>query len=176
MNKFFTITLFLFASLLTNAQSKMAHLNSQEVMAAMPSYQKAVEDLSSFQLELDTELQEMIADYRNAMDIYLAKRDELPPIRIQFEEEKIAKKEQDINQRQQAIQGEIEAYSRELNGPIIYIVEAAVKNVADKNGYDYVFDVTTLMISNGPDITKEVITEVIRLENEPPPQEVIEEN
>lgn len=177
MNKFFTVSLFLFASLLANAQSKMAHLNSQEVMAAMPSYNKAVTDLNSFQAELQDELEAMVADYREAMQIYLEKRPDLTPIRVQFEEEKLAKKERDINERQQAVQSEVEAYSRELNLPILTKLETAVKTVSDRGGYDYVFDISVVMISNGPDITKEVITEVLKIDNAimPPPQEVIME-
>ncbi len=92
---------------------------------------------------------------------------------IQIQEQKLMKKESAIQERQQAMQGEIEAYSRELNYPILTKVDKAVNIVADRHNYLYVFDVSTLMIHNGPDITKEVITEILILENAPPPQEDI---
>lgn len=146
-------------------------------MEAMPSYQKAVKDLEAFGAELDAELNEMIADYQKAVADLQEKIKELPPIRIQFEQEKIAKKEQAIQERQQTMQTEIQAYSRELNTPILYAVESAVKTISEQNSYDYVFDETMLIISNGTDITKEVIEEALKLDGKPipvPQEEIVE--
>ncbi|MFK7785758.1 MAG: OmpH family outer membrane protein [Crocinitomicaceae bacterium] len=169
MKKYFIILFTFFAISSLNAQSKIAHLNSQKVMEAMPSYQKAVEALEAFGTELDAELNEMIQDYQNAITIFQEKKDGLPPIRIQFEQEKIAKKEQAIQERQQTMQTEIQAYSRELNAPILYAVETAVSTISEENGYEYVFDETMLLISNGTDITKEVIEEALKLDGKPTP-------
>ncbi|MDG1333904.1 MAG: OmpH family outer membrane protein [Crocinitomicaceae bacterium] len=176
MNKLFVIPLFLFCSFLINAQSNIAHLNSQEVMASLPSYGEAIKKLEDFQREVLTEFQEMKQDFEDE----LGKLEEMiangeSPTLIQIQEQKLTKKDAAIQQRQQEIQGEIDAYSRELNYPIITKVEKAVNIVADRHNYLYVFDVSSLMIHRGPDITKEVITEVNLLENAPPPQEEIRE-
>ena len=176
MRNLLLITVLLLASGFSNAQSKIAHLNSQDVMAAMPSYISAVQKLEKFQNDAVSELQAMRTDYQAAVDKYIAERDGLSPVRQQIEEEKLGKKNQAIAGREQNIQREVETYSRELNLPIIDKVERAVKNVSDRGNYDYVFDVSTLMIHKGPDITKDVIAEVLILEKEgpiPPPQEVI---
>ena len=97
------------------------------------------------------------------------------PTLIEIQRQKVIKKEEALIERQQSAQAEVEAYSRELNGPIVYMIETAVKTVSERHGYDYVFDKTMLMRANGPDITKEVIEEVRKLENTPipPPQEDI---
>lgn len=149
-----------------SAQSKIAHLNSTEIMEAMPSYKDAVAKLQQFEQDGYTELQTMKADFDKAVQVYSQKvqSGSLSPVLDQIEQEKLAKKEQDLMARQQSLQNEMQTYSQELNKPILEKVEKAVKTVSDRKGYDYVFDVTTLMIANGPDITKEVIEEITKLE------------
>ncbi len=178
MKTLFTLTLFLFGSLITNAQSQIAHLSSQEVMAAMPSYNEAIKKLETFQQELLLELQEMKEDFDENIRIYQEMiTNGTSQTLVQIQEQKLTKKETSIREREQAIQGEIEAYSRELNYPIIEKVNNAMKTVSDRNNFDYVFDVSTLMIHNGPDITREVINEVLILEKmgslTSPPQEEV---
>lgn len=55
----------------------------------------------------------------------------------------------------------MQAYSQELNQPILLKLEKAIGIVADRKGYDYVFDISTLLIAKGPDITREVIAEIL---------------
>lgn len=148
------------------AQSKIAHLNSQEIMQAMPSYKEAVNKLQTYEEDGYKELQAMKADYDATLAEINAKMQAGPvsPVIMQSYEQKLAKKEQDLSERQQSLQSELQAYSQELNRPILEKVEKAVKIVSDRNNYDYVFDISTLMIHNGPDITKEVISEILKME------------
>jgi outer membrane protein len=166
MKKLVLIALVVLGAGFVSAQSKIAHLNSQEIMEAMPSYKDAVAKLQTFEREGYTELQTMKADFDNAVQIYTQKvqNGSLSPMLQQIEEEKLGKKEQALMERQQSLQQEMQAYSNELNEPILDKVEKAVKIVSDRNKYDYVFDVSTLMIHNGPDITKEVVAEINKLE------------
>lgn len=148
------------------AQSKIAHLNSQEIMQAMPSYKAAVTKLQTYEEDGYQELQAMKADYDATLAEINAKMQAGPvsDVIMQSYEQKLAKKERNLEERQQSLQTELQAYSQELNKPILEKVEKAVKTVSDRHGYDYVFDVSTLMIHNGPDITKEVIAEMLKLE------------
>lgn len=174
MNRIFTITLFLFVVSFAQAQSKIAHLNSQEVMVAMPSYNEAVQKLEGFQQDLLLELQEMKKDFEESIRIYQEMvANGTSQTLIQIQEQKLAKKETAIREREQSIQGEIEAYSRELNNPIVEKVNSAVNTVSDRYRYDYVFDISTLMIHNGPDITKEVIEEILIINSKSSPQKVM---
>lgn len=168
MKRLVLIALVIMGAGFASAQSKIAHLNSQEIMEAMPSYKEAVIKLQNFEKDGYTELQTMKADFDNAVQIYSGKVQSgaLSPVLQQIEEEKLGKKEKDLMDRQQSLQTEMQTYSQELNQPILEKVEKAVKTVSDRGGYDYVFDVSTLMIHNGPDITKEVIAEIAKLETE----------
>lgn len=167
MKKLVLIALVVMGAGLASAQSKIAHLNSQEIMEAMPSYKEAVNKLQNFEKEGYTELQTMKSDFDAAVQVYSQKvqSGSLSPVLQQIEEEKLGKKEQALMDRQQSLQSEMQTYSQELNAPILDKVEKAVKLVSDRNKYDYVFDVSTLMVHNGPDITKEVIAEITKLES-----------
>ncbi len=172
--KLFTLTaLFILACGWSSAQSKMAHLNSQEVLAAMPEYDKAVAQLRAFESNGKAELDAMIAEFEKSVGAYQELASGRSPVLNQIEEEKLNKKQMAIEAREQTLQQEIVAYSRELNQPILAKFNLAVKNVSDREKYDYVVDISVLMISNGTDITKLVIAEVLSLTNTPPPTEVI---
>lgn len=174
MKNFLFIALVLIGTGSVSAQSKIAHLNSQEIMEAMPSYKEAVIKLQNFEKEAYAELQVMKADFDKALQVHNQKLKDgsYSPVLQQAAEQKLGKKDQDLTARQQSLQTEMQDYSQELNQPILMKVEKAVKVVSDRNKYDYVFDVSTLIIHNGPDITKKVIAEILKLENPsatPPP-------
>jgi outer membrane protein len=172
--KIFTLTaLFILACGWSSAQSKMAHLNSQEVLAAMPEYTKAVAQLKAFEAEGYAELDAMVAEFQKAVGVFQELAPDRSPVINQIEEEKLNKKQVAVQEREQMLKQEVDAYSRELNQPILAKFNLAVKNVSDREKYDYVVDVSVLMVSNGTDITKLVIAEVLSLTNTPPPQEVI---
>lgn len=166
MKKLVLIAVVFLMAEMVSGQSKIAHLNSQEIMEAMPSFKEAVIKLQNFEKNGYAELQAMKADFDAAVQDYSVKVQEgsMSPLIQQSQEQRLAKKEQDLMERQQSLQTEMQAYSQELNQPILDKVERAVKTVSDRYGYDYVFDISTLMIANGPNLTKEVISEILKFE------------
>ena len=167
MKRLVLIAIVVLVAGVASAQSKLAHLDSQKIMEAMPSYKDAVKKLEQFQKDGYDELEAMEADFNAAVAAYQQKvqSGNMTPTLQQIEEGKLSKKEQAIVERQQSLQQELQAYSQELNQPILDRVKAAVKLVSDRSKYDYVFEISALMIHNGPDITAEVITEILKLES-----------
>ena len=84
--------------------------------------------------------------------------------RRKTKKEKLQKKQAALVARDESFKQELQAYSAELNAPILSMVQEAVQNVAAKNKMDYVMDATTLLVANGKDITDEVITELLKLD------------
>ena len=59
----------------------------------------------------------------------------------------------------------MQAYSQELNTPILGMVQQAVKIVAERLKIDYVIDESvTLYFESGTDITKDVINELLKMD------------
>jgi Skp family chaperone for outer membrane proteins len=89
----------------------------------------------------------------------------MTPMLIKIEEEKIMRKEQGLQERQQSLSQEIEAYSLELNDPIVSMIKKAIKIVADRKKLNYVIQESNLLYTDGgTDITNEVVVELLKID------------
>ncbi len=147
------------------AQSKVAHVNSQTLLDSLPSRQVAIQKLQEFEKNGITELQEMEADLNDALAKYERDRPNMSPVIIKIEEEKLMKKQQALQEREQSLNAEMQAYSNELNQPILDMVQKAVKVVSERKKLNYVIDESvTLYFAGGTDITQEVLTELLKMD------------
>lgn len=149
---------------LASAQSNIAHLNSQAIMETMPSYQDAVNKMKAFEQSGVSELQAMQKNFETAVQEYQTQVQSgslTPTLQLNMEQ-LLARKEQDLMERQQGLQNEMQQYSSELNASVLEQLNKAIKTVSERLNYNYVFDVNTIIFYNGPDITQEVIAEVKR--------------
>ncbi len=150
-----------------NAQSKLGHVNSQKLLDTLPSRKVAINLLREFEANGIKELQEMEADFNKALQIYEQKRGDMSPVIQKIEEEKLMRKNQALQEREQALTQEMQYYSQELNKPILDRVQKAVDIVADRKKLNYVIDESvTLYFKGGTDITQEVLVELLRLDAE----------
>jgi outer membrane protein len=150
-----------------NAQSKVGHVNSQKLLDTLPSRKEAITKLREFESNGIKELQEMEADFNKALQIYEQKRGDMSPVIQKIEEEKLMRKNQALQEREQALTQEMQFYSQELNKPILERVQKAVDIVADRKKLNYVIDETvTLYFKGGTDLTQEVLVELLRLDAE----------
>jgi outer membrane protein len=149
------------------AQSKVAHVNSQKLLDTLQSRRDAMNQLKEFEANGVKELQEMEADFNAALAKYEKDRPNMSPTLIKFEEEKLMKKQQGIQDRETSLNQEMQIYSQELNKPILERVQKAVEIVSDRKKLNYVIDESvTLYFKGGTDITAEVIVELLRLDAE----------
>lgn len=147
------------------AQSKVAHVNSQTLLDTLPSRKVAILKLQEFETNGVKELQEMEADFNAAVAKYERERPNMSPVIIKIEEEKLMKKQQALQEREQSLNTEMQAYSQELNTPILGMVQKAVKIVSERLKINYVIDESvTLYFAGGTDITDEVITELLKMD------------
>jgi len=130
-----------FASANLFAQNlKFGHINSSELIQAMPQTKQADSSLKAFGGSLDSQLKGMTAEYQGKLQSYQGKRDSLPDaIRVTKEKEleDLGNRIQDF---QQTAQESIQKRKEELYGPILKKAEAAIKDIAKEKGYSYIFD------------------------------------
>ncbi|MCH2231864.1 MAG: OmpH family outer membrane protein [Crocinitomicaceae bacterium] len=149
------------------AQSKVAHVNSQTLLDTLPSRKVAIVKLQEFESNGVKELQEMEADFNAAVAKYQAGAADMSPVIVKIEEEKLMKKQQALQEREQSLNAEMQAYSEELNTPILGMVQKAVKVVSERMKINYVIDESvTLYFGGGLDITDEVIVELLKMDKE----------
>ena len=149
------------------AQSTVAHVNSQTLLDTLPSRKVAILKLQEFETSGVKELQEMEADFNAAVAKYEATRPNMSPVIIKIEEEKLMKKQQALQEREQSLNSEMQAYSQELNTPILGMVQKAVKIVSERLKINYVIDESvTLYFSGCTYITNQVIAELLKMDKQ----------
>jgi len=153
----------LFMSSISFAQSKVAHIASQELVNQMPSYKQAMSDLEKLQKTYDaeiknmlTELQATIEKYRNEESSRSQEENQKRALELQATEKTIAE------YRQNALQ-DLQKKEVELLKPVIEKARVTVQKVARAKGFQYVLDSTTgtgVIMADGYDLMNDVKSEL----------------
>ena len=138
-NLFLILCLFVATATSLTAQ-KFAYINSQELLSQLPEVKEANSNIEAFQSQLQRKGQEMIQALQTKYAAVEQNRDSYSPIELEQEAQKLKDEETQIIQFEQSSQQKILEKSETLLAPIRSRIEAAIKEVADENGYDYVFD------------------------------------
>lgn len=144
---------------------KIAYVNSQKLIDSLPSYLSAKKELERIRQEGSIELEEMYKAYQAALAVYEQKKPTLIPIQIKFEEEKLMKREQDINTADQQLNEQLQAVAESLNKPIIDRVTQAIEIVCQRDKITYVLEeVQLLYYKGGTSIQDAVKVELFKLD------------
>ena len=157
------IALLLVFSFSTFAQSKIAHINTTELVASMPEMNDAKTELEKLAKTYETDIQTMAAELQSKVKQNdteaAAQTDEENAKRLQ----EVQGMEQSIRQYQAQAQQELQKKEFDLLKPITEKAQAAISKVADAMGFDYVLDSTQgqgVIIANGADLMIEVKKEL----------------
>jgi outer membrane protein len=145
MKRFFGIMaialMAIFAGQSTMAQGfKFAHINSDELIKAMPEYDSATVKLERQTKELQNTLEIMTVELNNKADAYSKEMKTLTELVRQTKEQEL----QDMNARIQTFRTNAQTTLQEsqttLFQPIFAKADKAIKDVGKEGGYIYVFD------------------------------------
>ena len=147
MNKLFKV-LFLGVALfvmsgMANAQVKIAHVNTAEILDAMPDKAKAEKDLEKYYGELQSQLETMAKEYQTKMQDYEANQATMSNLVKQSKEKEIIDLQTRIQQFQANAENEFESKRAELLKPILDKIQTAINSVGKEKGYTYVLDLAT---------------------------------
>lgn len=147
----------------TQAQSKVAHINTTELVQEMPEMKTAQTELQKLAKTYETEIQGMTKELQDKAKQY----DEEAPTQTQEANEKrvveIQGMEQSIRQYQQQAQQDIAKKEADLLRPILEKAKTAIEKVSRAQGYDYVLDASQgggLIVSDGKDLKADVKKEL----------------
>lgn len=146
-----------------SAQSKIAHINTQQLIEAMPAMQSAKAELEKLAKTYETEIQTMATELQNKVKQYDAeastKTNEENTTRMQ----EVAGMEQSIRQYQAQAQQDLAKKEADLLEPILKKAKDAVVKVAKAQGFDYVLDSTAgqgVILADGKDLLADVKKEL----------------
>lgn len=137
------------------AQSKLGHVNSQEILLKMPEYKTAQQKAEKFGNELRASLDNMTAEYQNKLESLQGKEATMTNTERETAIADIQQLEQRIQQFQVSAQERMAKQENELLAPIIEKVRTAIKAVGETSSFTYIFDVSAgaTVYENGTDVT-----------------------
>ena len=150
-------------SFAVNSQSKVAHINSTELVSSMPEMNEAKAELEKLAKTYETDIQTMDAELQSKVKQYdaeaAAQTEEENARRLQ----EVQGMEQSISQYQTQAKQELQMKEFDLVKPITEKAQAAIIKVAKAQGFDYVLDSTQgqgVIFSNGKDLIEDVKSEL----------------
>ncbi len=146
----------------TQAQSKIAHINTQELIASMPAMKAAQTELETLSKTYQTDLQTMGTEFQNKIKQYDAEAATKTQEENMKRQEEVQTMEQNIRQFQGQAQQDLQKKQEELLKPITEKAKAAILKVGRAQGFDYVLDssVGVTILAAGKDLMNDVKKEL----------------
>jgi len=132
--------LFIGASSFTDAQTKIAHINTTELIQAMPDMKVAQKEMENIGKTYQSDIEAMKSELKSKTERYEAEA----ATKTQEENEKryveVQTDNQDMQQYAASAQKKLQKKEMELLKPITEKAKAAILKVAKAQGFNYVLD------------------------------------
>ncbi|MCX7986919.1 MAG: OmpH family outer membrane protein [Bacteroidales bacterium] len=122
---------------------KIGHINTQELLQAMPETDSAQLKLEKMQKELQSQLEVMQVELNNKYQDYLSKRDTYSELVRQTKEDELQNIQQRIQQFAQNADQDLQKKRADLYRPILDKANKAIEAVAKENGFTYILDLSS---------------------------------
>lgn len=152
--------LFIGATGLMSAQSKVAHIDTQKLVEAMPEYKTADAEILKLGQTYEAQIQDSFKELDKKLKQYDAEA------AAQTEETNIERMKevegmkQSLAQFRQNAQRDLEKKRIDLLKPITEKAKAAIEKVAAAQGFDYVLEAGGLIVAKGKDLLADVKAEM----------------
>ena len=130
-----------FAAFSVQAQAlKFGHINSADLLQAMPEIKAADSSLAAYQKTLEDQNQSMLTDYQAKLDDYQKNQASMTDAVKEVKQQELTDLQNRIQQFQQGAQDKFADKKQEIYGPILKKAQDAIKDIAKQYNYAYVFD------------------------------------
>ena len=146
----------------TQAQSKVAHINTQELISAMPEMKAAQAQLETLGKTYQTDIQTMATEFQNKVKQYDAESSTKTQEENTKRAQEVQTMEQNIRQFQGQAQQDLQKKELELLQPITEKAKTAILKVARAQGFEYVLDSAqgVMILSDGKNLLDDVKKEL----------------
>jgi outer membrane protein len=159
----FAAILFIGATSFSVAQSKVAHINTNDLIAAMPEMKAAQAELEKLQKTYEAEIKSMATELDVKIKRYQAEVDTKTDEENQTRAQEVQSIQESIRQYQGQAQQDLQTKESGLMKPIFERAKAAIDKVAKAQGFEYVLNSVEgsgVLVANGknllPDVKKEL--------------------
>lgn len=119
---------------------KFGHINSQELMAAMPERDSAEAKIKKHGQSIQDQVEELEVEFRKKYQDYTQKISTFTDAIREMKEKELREMQQRAQEFQQAAEQDYQRFQAETMKPVIEKADVAIKKVAKANGFTYVFD------------------------------------
>lgn len=129
------------------AAQKFGYVNSSEILAELPAVRAAEADLEALQKQLQKRGQDMVQQFQADVQAFQQEVDAggLSPRDQQTRSAALEKRQQEIASMEQQMLQDLQEKRNKLLEPIYDNVNTAIKEVAEEQGYTFVFDNQVLL-------------------------------
>ncbi len=135
-----------------NAQSKVGHINIEELISVMPAAIQMENDLKRIKNTYDNDLNALDAKFKAKAEKY---QKEGPTQTQEVNQQRALELQQDQEALYKELQKAEADFVKQRNdrlAPIIDKAKKAIQDVAKEQGYQYVLDRSTLIVAQGTDL------------------------
>ena len=157
------LVLFVATTGFVNAQSKVAHINVQQLLSEMPEMLAAQAEIKKLQETYKADLEGSITEMQNKYTQYQNEAASKTPEENEKRLVELQGYDKNIKEAEQQATLELQKKQQELFAPISEKAKKAIDKVAAALGYDYVIDASPglgLIVSKGKDLLPEVKQEL----------------
>lgn len=127
-----------------NAQDyKFGYINSADLLAEMPATKSAETQLETFTKKLEEQYQAKVQSYQSKYQYLEQNYQTIPPATLAEEQRKLQEMEGELRKFDYESQQKVAQKRAELLQPILDQAQNAIEQVAQENGYSYIFDLST---------------------------------
>ena len=159
----FACLLFVGMTSISTAQTKIAHINTTELVEAMPEMKSAQAEIEKLSKTYEAEIKTMMTDLQNKVKQYQAEMDTKTEEENATRAQEVQQIEQSIRQYQGSAQQDLQKKEAARLKPIFDKAKAAIDKVAKAQGFQYVLDSTQgggVLVADGTDLLAAVKAEL----------------
>jgi len=139
-----------------SAQTKIAHVDVNEIMAKMPAMLDAQKQLEKLSTTYDADYKKMVEEYQAKLKKYEA---EAATVTEAVNGER-SKEVQDMQKRivdfRDNAQKELQQKESDIVKPLMEKVRASIQKVGKAKGFQYILDGSSLLLADGTNLTVDV--------------------
>jgi outer membrane protein len=128
------------ASAFAQSTLKIGHINSQELILAMPENDSAQVKIEKVAKDLQNQFQTIQNEYTNKYKDFMSKKDSYSELIRQTKSSELQEIEQWIQQFQQTAEQELQSQRLNIYKPVLDKANNAISQVAKSNGFTYILD------------------------------------
>lgn len=148
--------LFIGATQISNAQTKVAHVDVSDIMGKMPAILDAQKQLQTLGTTYDTDYKKMVDEYQAKLKKYEEESAKVTEAINQERQKEVQDMQKRIVDFRDNAQKELQTKESEIMKPIMEKVKASIQKVGKAKGFQYVLDSSTLLLADGTNITVDV--------------------